>query len=229
MPPRSDKAKLIEKIKALLAKTVANGCTEGEACAALEKTRALMADYEISHAELNFADDPMVGEARHHDDRDRIRSRLGLGVATFCQVACWRSGFDTVTFFGCESDVFFAHWLLDTLADYVERAKDEYLAVTRPAASRRVRRIETNGFIFGCVSRLVERLSNNASHTDVAKAKAAAVEGAKADLGLDFEHRRRFVMVDPTAENSGRAAADQATFDRPINDGGPVLRLPSSL
>lgn len=225
----TDKKKLIDKIKALLAKTVANGCTEGEAFAALEKARALMADYEISHADLNLADDPIAKEERHYDDRDKIRDGLAMGVAVFCQVACWRSGFDSFTYLGCESDVLFAHWLLDTLANYVERAKDDYLCVTRPAASYRVRRIETNGFIRGCVARLVERLSSYGSDSDAAKAKAAAVQKAQDDLGLKFRRGRlHFAMIDITAEKSGRAAADQATFNRPVNDGSPVLRLAES-
>ncbi len=39
--------KMLERVKAILAKTMDNGCTEGEAMAALAKARELMATYEI--------------------------------------------------------------------------------------------------------------------------------------------------------------------------------------
>ena len=45
--------KMLDRVRAILAKTMDNGCTEGEAMAALQKARELMAAYEISEAELN--------------------------------------------------------------------------------------------------------------------------------------------------------------------------------
>ena len=39
---------LFAKVRALLAKTVENGCTEAEAMAALELARRLMAEHEIT-------------------------------------------------------------------------------------------------------------------------------------------------------------------------------------
>jgi Protein of unknown function (DUF2786) len=45
---------LLDKIRALLAKTVAAGCTESEALAALSKGRALMDAHCVTEAELKL-------------------------------------------------------------------------------------------------------------------------------------------------------------------------------
>ena len=45
---------LIEKVRALLSKTVDNGCTEAEALAALDKAHALMDAYEVTGADLQL-------------------------------------------------------------------------------------------------------------------------------------------------------------------------------
>jgi hypothetical protein len=41
--PNDARKKMLKRVRALLAKTMARGCTEGEAMAALEKARELMA------------------------------------------------------------------------------------------------------------------------------------------------------------------------------------------
>ena len=45
---------LLDKIRALLAKTVGSGCTESEALTALDKARALMDAHEITEDELQL-------------------------------------------------------------------------------------------------------------------------------------------------------------------------------
>ena len=44
--------KMLERVRAIVAKTIDNGCTESEAMAALAKAQELMAAYDISEAEL---------------------------------------------------------------------------------------------------------------------------------------------------------------------------------
>jgi hypothetical protein len=48
---------LLDKIRALLAKTTANGCTESEMLAALAKARAMRDAYAITDDELQLARD----------------------------------------------------------------------------------------------------------------------------------------------------------------------------
>ena len=51
----ADRNSIIEKIKALLAKTTANGATEAEMLSALDKASAMMDAYDISDADVREA------------------------------------------------------------------------------------------------------------------------------------------------------------------------------
>ncbi len=50
-----DREKLIVRVRALTAKTAANGCTEAEAMAAAEKVAALMQEHAISETVLEMS------------------------------------------------------------------------------------------------------------------------------------------------------------------------------
>jgi hypothetical protein len=78
----ADRNSIIEKIKALLAKTTANGATEAEMLSALDKASAMMDAYDITDEELQVA----KGEAAmlHADPPDlkdphKIKWRLSYG------------------------------------------------------------------------------------------------------------------------------------------------------
>ena len=53
----ADRNSIIEKIKALLAKTTANGATEAEMMSALDKASAMMDAYDITDADVQVAKD----------------------------------------------------------------------------------------------------------------------------------------------------------------------------
>ena len=53
----ADRNSIIEKIKALLAKTTANGATEAEMLSALDKASAMMDAYDITDADVQIAKD----------------------------------------------------------------------------------------------------------------------------------------------------------------------------
>lgn len=50
-----NRKRLLDKIRGLLSKTIANGCTEAEALAALAKARAMMEAYEVTAEDLKLA------------------------------------------------------------------------------------------------------------------------------------------------------------------------------
>ena len=80
---------IIDKIKALLAKTTENGATEAEMLSALDKASAMMDAYDISDEELQIAKDEAV--TQHEDppvlkDPHSIKWRLSYAVAN--SVAC---------------------------------------------------------------------------------------------------------------------------------------------
>jgi Protein of unknown function (DUF2786) len=119
----ADRNSIIEKIKALLAKTTANGATEAEMLSALDKASAMMDAYDITDADLREArDEAAMLHAEPPDLKDphSIKWRLSYGVAEFCGVQIFRSRHQTgLKCIGMPSDVQFAMWLLDNLADFV--------------------------------------------------------------------------------------------------------------
>ena len=71
----ADRNSIIDKIKALLAKTTANGATEAEMLAALDKAAAMQDAYDISDEELQVAKDKRRCSTKMRPTfRTRIRS-----------------------------------------------------------------------------------------------------------------------------------------------------------
>ena len=60
----ADRNSIIDKIKALLAKTTVNGATEAEMLSALDKASAMMDAYEISDADVWEAKDECCTPSR---------------------------------------------------------------------------------------------------------------------------------------------------------------------
>lgn len=58
------RAKILIKLRALLAKTVSNGCTEAEALAAAEKASAIMEEYDLSYTDVEQVRDERYGARR---------------------------------------------------------------------------------------------------------------------------------------------------------------------
>jgi hypothetical protein len=117
------KAKLIERIKALMAKTTEAGCTEGEALAAMQKARELMDKYQIDSADLASGGEECE---KHYSNRDwdnpyDIRWRIASWVMLYCDCKCWGREGGTITYFGLSTDAQFATWLSDMLNDFCNR------------------------------------------------------------------------------------------------------------
>ena len=83
----ADRNGIIDKIKALLAKTTANGATEFEMMAALDKASAMMGAYDITDDEVKLAKDeaailhaeaPDISDTAFHYVADQLRRRAVL-------------------------------------------------------------------------------------------------------------------------------------------------------
>jgi Protein of unknown function (DUF2786) len=66
---------ILKKIRALLAKTTANGCTEPEMLAAIDMARAMMDAYEVTEAPTASASASMPWSMRHTVRRRRTAGR----------------------------------------------------------------------------------------------------------------------------------------------------------
>jgi hypothetical protein len=234
----ADRNSIIDKIKALMTKTVANGCTEAEMLAALDKTRAMMDAYAITDAELQIAkDEAAILHADPPDLQDphKIKWRLTYGVAQFCGAQIYRAWHETgLRCIGMPSDVQFAMWLLDNLADFVFNALMEHLIGC--CAPKGERRIITRTFIEACCERITDRLLALVERSEEARTsngrelvviKDAQIKAfmKQHDIRIQTCSGPSSSTVNAAAQAAGRAAGDRASFGRPVSGAGGVLRI----
>src|ERR1700730_8571996 len=84
---------MIEKIRALMAKTVDRGCTEPEALAALDKARAYMDAYEVTEDELRLSKEETAilrSEPAGSRDAHNVKFYLATAIADFCNCKGWK-------------------------------------------------------------------------------------------------------------------------------------------
>lgn len=150
-----NRSKVAAKIRALLGKTVDNGATEEEALTAALKARELMDRYGINVSEAELLEEGFDGQDSSSDDPERIliQKTLGYGVSLFTETHVWIAKreqsdcavqhdlfggkradyyssrkYNTLHFFGLQSDVVFAVWLIQMLETFVKRAANKYIA-----------------------------------------------------------------------------------------------------
>lgn len=240
---------ILAKIRAILSKTVENGCTEGEAMVALAKARAMMDAHDVTDTDLAFDGEEVTREECERNDPDQVRWTLCSGVAKFCDCRVWGEG-KKIIFFGLESDSQFASWLLDTLEGFVRRQSLSFLADMGRAVGGETdlfgaplngaqREHKRRSFVFGCMHRINERLrqeaqdrilkSQRSDGRSLVVVKTAKVDSAFKALSLHFRKARgsRGINADPAAFQRGRQAGNGASFGKPVggNGNGSTLRL----
>jgi hypothetical protein len=226
---------LLGKIRALLAKTMENGCTESEAMAALDRARAMMDAYAVSESELDLTKEEKAilrREPPGTKDPNGIKRHLANSVAGFCGCTAWRQN-RVLMFCGLPSDAQFATWLLDTLTAFVQAEIVNHLVEVGPSSENR--REVINGFVFGCTERISQRLDELCAQsatvaTSNAKAlvvvKNAAVQAKLDELGICL--RKSYSSCgawDDSSYQAGKAAGDRASFGRPVSGRNAALRL----
>lgn len=244
---------ILAKVKALLSKTVENGCTEAEAMSALDKARSMMDANDISDTDLAFGGETVTQSRVKRDDPDGIRWNLGMAgaVAGFCDCKCWGEEAQTskIVFLGLDSDTVFAGWLLDTLEAFVKRQSLQFLADMGRAIggetdlfgaplSGKDREHKRRSFITGCAIRIAERLREATAERKRASVagtgrsmvvvKNALVDDAFQKLNLNLKRAKagRVGGLDGTAYARGQSAGNRASLGRPVNGrGGPALRI----
>jgi uncharacterized protein DUF2786 len=234
----ADRNSIVEKIKALLAKTVENGATEAEMLSALDKAAALKDTYDISDADLQIAKDEAAmlhADPPDLSDPHQIKWRLSGAVAKFCSVEIYRSRDETgLKCIGLPSDVQFAMWLLDHLADFV--FGELYAHLIGCLAPQSERRIIMRSFAEGCCAKISERLVELIERSKAARTsngrelvivQDAAIKAFMKDHDIHLHSCRvgGSANVDETARAAGRAAGDRASFGRPVSGPAGVMRI----
>ena len=237
----ADRNSIIEKIKALLAKTTANGATEAEMLSALDKASAIRDAYDITDAELQIAKDEAVKQ--HADPPDlkdphSIKWRLSYAVAQFCGVQIYRSRHQTgLKCIGMPSDVEFAMWLLDTLVDFV--FAELYSHLIGCLAPKSERRIIMRSFTEACCDRISDRLlalverskaARTSNGRELVVVKDAAIKAFMKEHGIRLHTCSGYSSsnINAAAQAAGRAAGDRASFGRPVSGAAGALRITSS-
>jgi hypothetical protein len=226
---------LVEKIRALMSKTIENGCTEHEALAALDRARALMDAYDVTEVDLQLtkAESAILrGEPPGSRDPHGIKFLISVAVAKFCDCEVWK-GPTGLEFCGLPADVCFAMWLLDTLTAFVQAELARHLmGGTAPKGERR---FIINGFVGGCCQRIKDRLTALCEQSAVGATcngrelvaiKSAAIADKMKAMNINLVKARRSTRrVDDASFQAGLSAGDRASFGRPLTGPNAVLRI----
>jgi hypothetical protein len=235
----ADRNSIIDKIKAMLSKTRENGCTEEEELTALAKARAWIDTHEITDNELQLSreEKAILHDESEADARDthKIKWQLSHSVARYCNVRIYRDSSKAgLTFAGFKSDIDFAKWLLDHLADFVHDALFDFL-LDCLAPEGKARKEEIRGFVIGCTERISARIIQMCNQSTTARtinSKALVVikdqainDLLKAEgicLGSSGGSRACF---SESARSAGQSAGDRASFGKPVSGAGATPRL----
>jgi Protein of unknown function (DUF2786) len=234
----TEREKIAEKIKALLNKTVDNGCTEEEMNAALVKAQALRDAHEITDDELRLTKaEAAVLRSEPEDSLDphNIKWFLMGAVADFCNCRAWqtrRRDTKQVEFCGLQSDAQLATWLLDTLTQFVQAELARHLMDTLPPKGERRRVIR--GFVQGCCDRIGHRLralcaqsaaAATSNGRELVLVKNAAVTAKMEECDIRVRGGCLGGQTNDAGYDAGQAAGDRASFGRPVSGRNATLQL----
>jgi hypothetical protein len=219
------RAAVLARIRAAMARTVENGCTEAEAQAAAAMVDKLMALYEIDLTEATVAEQDVV-RMDIKLDRHPVRwAAKAVGAFTDCKV--WTDkGF--ISFLGLEIDTQVAEYLMLLFQRAIDRETTNYSAFNADLALQDLRgQTEmVNSFQVGMASRLGERLAGMKSSRDFTQrktgfdlvvAKGALVNEAWASLGITLGAAKGGVSIrHKGAYEAGRSAADSVSINQGV-------------
>jgi Protein of unknown function (DUF2786) len=221
--------RLVQRVRALRAKTVEQGCTEQEALAAAEKVAELLDRYGLSLSELDLRRQNCEGIGVETDRKRRgpIDDCMGTIAAFFdCRVWCETSEAATLhyIFFGMPADVQAAVYMHDlvALAFAAETAAFQATVTYRGIHSGQ-RRSATNSFQIGLARGINRKLDTLRHARDAAGGstngralvpiKESIIDEEMDRLGLRLRRRsavRRMVL--PAAFSAGQQAGERFEY-----------------
>lgn len=232
----NNRESLLRKIRALMAKTIDNGCSEAEAMSALSMAQAMMDAYNVTDEDLaeTKAESAIKETMKDMRDPHHIRSYLTVRISEFTNTKCYRHEFKSqkwkYNFVGLPSDVEFAMWLTETLTMFVQKELKNYIwSNDYTSLPPNVKRPIIIGFVSGCARRINERLNELMIKSEVAASnnanalvviKNALIDKKMSEMGLALRQpRQRSSRIQGDAYGAGKAAGDRASFGRPVNGG----------
>ena len=197
MTDARDRLKL--RIAALLAKTVANGCSEAEAMSAAAKVADLLDRHALSLTDVELRASPCerIAFASRHKKRVPLEGCIGE-VAAFCDCRVWREkgpeGRVAHVFFGLPEDAAAARDLACLIDDAVRAELGRYKTSRAYAGfDTRDRHMVNASFVLGMVGGIADKLDalkrardthHRSTGRDLALVKTSVVDEAFDRLGL---------------------------------------------
>src|SRR5688572_18340881 len=156
--------KLRTRIQGLRAKTIDNGCTEGEALSAAAKVAELLDRYDLSLTDIDIREAPC--ERREYETFRKKRIPLDdcIGaIAIFCDCRVWReknqAGESRYVFFGLRSDIEVAHYLAELIDGAVRSELGRYKTTADYRRFRHNdRHLANASFALGMVTSIADKL-----------------------------------------------------------------------
>lgn len=218
----SKRERIAALVRALRAKTVENGCTEGEAIAAAEKLAQLLADNDMTLDEAELRESPFAKHREVQDDWVGERLwKIADGIAYMLDVRYWRGRPGephSITFFGFAHEVYVARYLLEICS---RAMRTEQARVTRGLYTQSKIRRAALPFLDGMADRLRQRLRALKPETP-AGAGLVVVRGALIDAAMDVKTRTRPGRNSRSLDAGyleGRAAGDRVGLNRGLTAG----------
>jgi hypothetical protein len=229
--------KLKVRIQGLRAKTIDNGCTEGEALAAAAKVAELLDRHDLSLSDVEIREAPCEQRVFETHRKKRIPLDDCIGaIADFCDCRVWReksqAGEGRYVFFGLRADIEVAHYLAELIDAAVRSELGRYKTTSDYQRFRHQERHLANAsFALGMVASIADRLMalkkgrdelNESSGRGLVVLKAAVVdtEFEKLDLKLRTVSRAGR-MVEPMAYDAGGTAGTSLAINPGLTRGRP--------
>ena len=215
----------LARIRALLERTTANGCTEAEAEAAAAAVDRLLAQYELSLDEVGVRAQEVVRldiEALSHPVR-----HAALNIGLFCDCKVW-SDKPNIVFLGLEIDTEVAEYVVTLFMRAIDRETGNFIVFNEDYALRdgAGRANMVTSFQVGMAGRLGERLLHLKSSRDFTQkkggfdlvvSKGALVSQAFATLGISLGRGSGGASIkDRGAYQAGRTAAEGVAISQGV-------------
>ena len=225
----TDLDKIKDRIRAMLARTTENGCTEAEAMMAAEKADQLLAQYALTMDEVGLRQEGTLKTSVNTGFLNRTPLEFCMGsVGDFCDCKSWITkgrGNRSINFFGLDHDAEMARFLILVAQQAMKSGSITYAATHRASGSRK--RLDTKSFQYGMIERISDRLDAlrserlaasvvRSSNTALMVIKDQIVEHAFAQQNLKLKSFA--VKFHPTmdAYRAGQDAAEKVNLSRPI-------------
>jgi hypothetical protein len=236
----TDLTKIKARIRALAAKTVANGCTEQEAMSAMTVVGKLLQEYNLSMDMVDLHDEACTKleiQANTKQNSGVYYALAAIAKFTDCKVWSTKSSDLTYSFFGQESDLLMAKYLYDLVNGSIKFETKQFKK-TPEYKNARTAKGASSAFAMGMGARIGKRLTQMKIESEqeatasrggntaliVLKSKLVTEEFAKMKLHLSKAGKTS--VRDTASYYSGAAAGDRVNLSRPVNGpGGQVFQI----